>query len=148
MILSLTAEYAFRAMARLAVQPDGEALRATDLSEATGIPPHYLSKIMRRLVAAGLLESERGHGGGFRLARPAEAIAFSDILAAVDAELDPTRCAFGWGRCNAKNPCLLHPLFSKLNGAVTDWASGSTLADVLAGAAPAADKRGRGPSKR
>ncbi|MBW2295571.1 MAG: Rrf2 family transcriptional regulator, partial [Deltaproteobacteria bacterium] len=68
MVLSQTAEYALRAMAWLATAPTREPVRAKDLSVATGIPSHYLSKVMRRLVLAGLLISQKGQGGGFLLA--------------------------------------------------------------------------------
>ncbi|HFE47090.1 MAG TPA: transcriptional regulator, partial [Nannocystis exedens] len=83
MILNQTAEYAFRAMACLASSL-GTPLRARDLSTQSNIPPFYLSKVMRRLVVAGLVDSQRGHGGGFRLAKPPGAIRFFDILEAMD----------------------------------------------------------------
>ena len=54
MLLPQTAEYALRAMAWLATIPQDEPVRARDLSQATGIPPHYLSKVLRRLVLADL----------------------------------------------------------------------------------------------
>ncbi len=127
--LSQTAEYALRAMAYLAV-PREEAVRASDLADAIAVPSHYLSKVLRRLVEAGLLESQRGHGGGFALARPAASIRFSEVLAAVDAIPTGNRCAFGWGDCDARNPCPLHPAWSRLNDAMTGWSEGTTLADV------------------
>lgn len=127
--LSQTAEYALRAMAYLAV-PREESVRAADLADAIAVPAHYLSKVLRRLVQAGLLESQRGHGGGFVLSRPADQVRFVDVLAAVDALPTENRCAFGWGDCDVKNPCPLHPAWSRLNDAMTGWAEGTTLADV------------------
>ena len=110
----LTAEYALRAMAQLAMLPAPATARAKDLSVATGIPPDYISKVLRRMVRDGLLHSQRGHGGGFRLARPPAEISFADILASVDEGLDPERCAFGQGTCGAGAPCPLHFAFTKL----------------------------------
>ena len=69
--ISQTAEYALRAMSHLA-RPDAAAMRAIDLARATQVPVHYLSKVLRRLVDAGLLHSQKGHGGGFVLARRAD----------------------------------------------------------------------------
>ncbi|MBI5494498.1 MAG: Rrf2 family transcriptional regulator [Deltaproteobacteria bacterium] len=132
MLLSQTSEYALRAMAQLATLPADQATNSRLLSSETGIPNHYLSKILRKLVAAGLLDSGRGHHGGFRLAHPPGAITFRAILAALDEECDPDRCAFGWGRCNARNPCLLHPAFNELNSLTCHWADRFTLADLLA----------------
>jgi Rrf2 family protein len=130
LLLSQTAEYALRAMSWLATLPEGDAVPTSDLSSAADIPPHYLSKIMRRLVLHGLLKSQRGHGGGFSLAKPPEEIPFIDILAAVDAAPTPGRCAFGWGECDASKPCPMHDVWSKMSDAFLDWASTTTLADI------------------
>ena len=81
MFISKTAEYAIRAMAAVATLPEGKKARASDLGRATGIPSPYLSKILRRLVLAELLDSQKGQGGGFSLARPPEQI---DQLSEVD----------------------------------------------------------------
>lgn len=134
MLLTQTAEYALRAMACIASLPSGEASRAVDLAERTAIPLPYLSKILRRLVLDGLLTSRKGHGGGFALARPPGEIRFADILSAADFTLTPDRCAFGWGHCNDRNPCPLHPAWSQLKGAFTEWAATTTLDDVDRGA--------------
>ena len=64
MIISQTAEYAIRAMSAIATLPRGIKIRATDLGSGTGIPAPYLSKILRRLVLAGLLDSQNGAGAG------------------------------------------------------------------------------------
>lgn len=130
MIVSQTAEYALRAMAWLATMPPDEPVRAADLSLSTGIPTHYLSKVLRRLVLAGLLVSQKGQGGGFTLSRPAAEIRFLDILAAVDAYPTQGRCAFGWGSCDEQHPCPLHNSWSRLNDQIRDWASGTNLAEV------------------
>jgi Rrf2 family iron-sulfur cluster assembly transcriptional regulator len=130
MILSQTAEYALRAMAWLATESRSEPVRARDLSTATGIPTHYLSKVMRRLVLAELLVSQKGQGGGFALAKPPEEIAFMDILAAVDAYPAAGVCAFGWGECVENDPCPLHGSWSRLNEHLQTWAEGTTLAEV------------------
>ncbi len=131
MLLSQTAEYALRAMAWMALQPPDAPIRSRDMSQTTQIPLHYLSKILRRLVLAGLLSSQKGQGGGFLLARPAEQIRFQDILSAVDAvPEDEGRCAFGWGACGANNPCPLHDSWSQLKDALQDWAGNTTLDSV------------------
>ncbi len=83
MLLSQTAEYVLREMAWLAITPAGEPMRVKDLSIATGIPSHYLSKVMRRLVLAGLLTSQKGLGGGLLLSKAPDEIPFIDILTAM-----------------------------------------------------------------
>jgi Rrf2 family iron-sulfur cluster assembly transcriptional regulator len=134
MLISQTAEYAIRAMSAIATLPEGIRIRATDLGRATGIPAPYLSKILRRLVLAGLLVSQKGKGGGFSLARPAAEIPFIDILKAVDAYPTDRRCAFGWGSCDRLSPCPLHGAWSRLNQQLRDWANDTNLAEVATAA--------------
>ena len=117
-------------MGWIAILEPGQAIRATDLSEATGIPAHYLSKILRRLVVAKLLLSQKGRGGGFSLSRPPERITFFQVLAAVDAAPEDGPCAFGWGQCSSEHPCPMHDAWSEISGAFYTWAIKTTLADV------------------
>jgi Rrf2 family protein len=130
MVLSQTAEYALRAMAWLAISPAGEPMRVRDLSIATGIPSHYLSKVMRRLVLAGLLVSQKGQGGGFVLSKAPDEIPFIDILIAMDVYPTDGRCAFGWGECDEIRPCPLHGSWSQLKEQLRSWAEDTTLADI------------------
>ena len=117
-------------MATLASLPAGAALSARELSEFTGIPRHYLSKIMRRLVLGKLVSSRKGHGGGFALARPAKKIRFAEIFKVADFEFDDGECAYGWGRCDPNNLCPLHPTFRSLRNSVSAWLEGTTLDQV------------------
>ena len=134
MFISQTAEYAIRAMSAIATLPEGVKIRAADLGPAAGIPAPYLSKILRRLVLAGLLVSQKGQGGGFSLARPAVEIPFIDILNAVDAFPADGRCAFGWGSCDQLSPCPLHGAWSRLSNQLRDWADDTNLAEVATAA--------------
>jgi Rrf2 family protein len=129
--LSQTSEYALRALAQLAVVQDGKPMRAADLAALTHVPPAYVSKVMRKLVVAGLVSGAKGHHGGFKLARPAGDIRFIEVIQAVDPMPTSEPCAFGWGACNAASPCLLHPAFNGLNARVRQWAEQTTL-DVVA----------------
>lgn len=131
MQLPQSVEYALRAMAYIANLPPDLAVRAHDLAAATNVPPHYLSKLMRRLVVAGLLKSQKGHHGGFVLAMPARYVRALDIMMAADFRPNPTHCAFGWGNCRPAEPCPLHPAWSTLNEAICSWAATTTLADML-----------------
>ncbi len=128
--LSQTAEYALQATAWLALLSSEEPVPARYLVERSGVPGHYLSKILRRLVLAGILESQKGKAGGFTLARPPHAISFKDVLLAVDAFPVAGRCAFGWGECNAAIPCPLHVPWTAISEEFRDWAAGTTFAEL------------------
>lgn len=120
-----------RIAACLARSPSGEFVRAQEISDTAAVPKDYLSKIMRRLVEAGVLKSRKGHGGGFQLARKPSEISFHDVLSAVDYQTETIECAFGWERCSSTDPCPLHPFWSKLRGDIDRWAGENTLADFV-----------------
>lgn len=133
MYLSRSAEYALRTAACLTRQGPGERMRAKDLAPLAGVPHPYLSKILRRLTAAGLLTSQKGHGGGFALARDPDQIRFVDVLRAVDFEPSADHCLFGWENCDEANPCPLHPEWADLKESIEEWARTRTLADIQRG---------------
>lgn len=128
-----TAQYAMRALMHLAALPDGSTARARDLSRASGIPPAYLSKIMRRLVTGGLLRARKGHGGGFVLARRPDRIRLREVIEAAGGGLERDVCIFGVGRCDAADPCPLHHSWSRMNEAFHSWAEKTTLAELRPG---------------
>ncbi len=119
-------------MSCVAALPLGESATATELSRRSNVPLPYLSKVLRRLARRGLLVAQRGHGGGYALARPPATIAFLEVLEALGEMPDSGRCAFGWGACDACKPCPLHASWSQLDRSFRTWAATSTLADVVA----------------
>jgi len=84
MKLSTKGRYAMVALCDLATQGDGDLLSLTDLSKRQDISLPYLEQLFVKLRRAGLVESVRGPGGGYRLAKPCSEIRVSDILEAVD----------------------------------------------------------------
>ena len=130
MLLNLTAVYGLRALAVLAGLAPGASLNAQALAERTGVPQQYLSKVMRKLVLAKLVRSQRGHGGGFQLMRAPGTIRVADALVALDLEVG-TGCAFGFGECDLEHPCALHPLWSRLKQSLGEWTDGSTFAETV-----------------
>ena len=82
-MISKTSEYALRAMVYLAENPASPSPLQT-IAATTQVPAGYLSKVMQQLVRAGLLNSQRGLGGGFSLARPASELSVYEVVQAVD----------------------------------------------------------------
>lgn len=82
-MLSRTVEYALRAVVALASTPS-QRLRIEDVATTTQVPRAYLAKIMQSLVRAGLLQSQRGLGGGLQLSRPPDRMSVLDVVQAVD----------------------------------------------------------------
>lgn len=91
MRVSARADYALRAAAELAVvEPDGR-LKRDQIAALQGIPVEYLESVLLALKHAGIVQSQRGSGGGFRLARPATDISLADVIRAVDGPMTDVR---------------------------------------------------------
>lgn len=130
MILSQTSEYALRSAACIAVNEHHGPVRAKDLSLETSIPLNYLSKVLRKLVEAGILKATKGHNGGFVLSRSAKKIRILDVLQAVEEKIAVKHCIFGWRVCNSKEPCLLHNHWSTVKEHFDKWIKNTTLEDI------------------
>jgi Rrf2 family protein len=104
-MFSQTSEYALRAMMAL-VSNDGRPASSAQIAAATKVPKPYLSKVLRDLVIAGLVASQRGPTGGFVLGREADSISILDIINAVDPIKRITACPLG--RPDHVNLCPLH----------------------------------------
>jgi Rrf2 family protein len=85
-------DYAIRALCYLAAQPTGRIVRRAEIQERQNIPPHFLSKILRSLVGAGLLASVPGAHGGFRLGRPARRISVRAVYESIQGQLSLMNC--------------------------------------------------------
>lgn len=134
MVLSQTAEYAVRLTYQLAVSTEDRRLRATELAERSGVPGPYVSKVLARLVKAGLVDGQKGHHGGFVLARGADDISLGDIFDAVEdwRALD-RRCFFGLPHCRNDRPCSVHHAFAELKEDTLRWADRWSLGQLARG---------------
>lgn len=83
-MISPTAEYALRAIVAIAQSENDDAVTTQWIAKTTKVPAGYLPKVLQMLGRAGLVESRRGLGGGFRLARPAEQMSVLEVVNAVD----------------------------------------------------------------
>ncbi len=98
--------YALRAMGYLADHKHQEPILTQVISEQTGIPKNFLSKILHRLVQGGLIQSVRGRRGGFVLARPGSEITLKEVLGLFMRLEDFQRCFLGFDTCDGS--CGLH----------------------------------------
>lgn len=132
MRLSSLADYAVVMMSAAARHCGGAArLNATLLAEETGLPLPTVQKLVSRLSSAGLIESARGTGGGFRLSRPAAAISLADIIEAIEGPIAMTACLeHGRHDCSIEENCRVKPHWNVVNGAVRGALAGVSLASL------------------
>jgi Rrf2 family iron-sulfur cluster assembly transcriptional regulator len=134
MQLSTKGRYAVMAMAELAGQGSNRALTLAAIAERQQISRPYLEQLFARLRREGLVNSVRGPGGGYRLARPAAELSVADVVTAVDEPLRATRCqGEGPGCMRGGARCRTHDLWVETGRRIHDYLAGVSLADVLAG---------------
>ena len=135
MRLSTKGRYAVMAMADLA-RRECEPSRAVALAEIAArqeISLSYLEQLFARLRRKGLVQSARGPGGGYRLARTAAATSIADIVHAVDEPLQATRCVENKGCMLKGERCLTHDLWEDLGQHIEGYLASVSLADVVGG---------------
>ena len=118
MRLSHLADYAVVLMTAAARRNTGERLSATELSVETGVPLPTTQKLMGQLATAGLLDSVRGVGGGFSLARCASEITLADVIEAVEGPIAMTVCSEGRTDCALDAHCRVKPHMGVVGNAV------------------------------
>ena len=154
MRLTTKGRFAVTAMLDLALRADGGPVTLAGISERQSISLSYLEQLFGKLRRRNLVESVRGPGGGYRLARPISEITVAEIVIAVDEPLDATQCA-GGHNCRDKQSCMTHDLWTTLNSKMFDYLGSVSLADLVnqekiksAGVVAISDQRPLGPSPR
>ncbi|THG39631.1 MULTISPECIES: SUF system Fe-S cluster assembly regulator [Sphingomonas] len=144
MRLSSLADYAVVMMTAAARHCGGLArVNATSLAQETGVPLPTAQKLVSRLSSAGLIESTRGTGGGFRLSRPPSAITLADVIEAVEGPIALTTCVdTGQHDCALDGSCRVKPHWAVVNNAVRGALAGITLTQ-LAATTPLVPSEGR-----
>ncbi len=130
-MLSRTSRYALRILGFL-VEHQGSRIRGEEIAGATGIPANYLSKILNQLRKQGLVDSEKGWGGGFELRKKARSVKIREVLRifeGVDVSRDK-ECVFGLAKCDSNNPCPLHSHWVQIQGGMDQMLTSITVKDL------------------
>ncbi|BAN35082.1 transcriptional regulator, BadM/Rrf2 family [Sulfuricella denitrificans skB26] len=131
MRLTTKGRFAVTAMLDLALRRGGGPVTLAGISERQKISLSYLEQLFGKLRRHALVESVRGPGGGYYLAKNLDDIAVSEIIKAVDEPIDATQCG-GLGNCHDEHECMTHELWTNLNGKIYDYLASVTLAHLVA----------------
>lgn len=128
--LSRLADYGFVLACHMASHAD-RSHNAFDLATTTGLPAPTVSKLLSLLGKSGVLTSQRGAKGGYRLARAPEAITAADIVCAVDGPIALTVCIeHGNGACDVESLCPTRHAWQRINDALKSALEGISLAEM------------------
>ncbi len=128
-MLSQTATYALRAVLHLA-EIGAKGASAEDIANAAGIPASYLAKVLQTLVKDGVLVSERGRRGGFRLAVPPERLRLAQVVGSFDPETGQRFCLLRMGPCSDRTACAAHHAWKSTAEQVTSFFRATTVAQL------------------
>lgn len=137
-MLSKSADYALRAAHHLADEHGArEPVTAGHLAEVLELPENFLSKLLYRLQQEGVLESRRGPGGGFRLARRPGEITLAAVVRPFDDVMEERQCLLGRPECRDDAPCVAHEEWKAAVGKLQRFFRETRLADLAGAEAPA-----------
>jgi Rrf2 family iron-sulfur cluster assembly transcriptional regulator len=134
MRLTTKGRFAVTAMIDLALRQTHGPVTLAGISQRQKISLSYLEQLFGKLRRFNIVESTRGPGGGYTLARNADQISVADIIVAVDEPLDATQCG-GKGNCHSDEEnhgrCMTHDLWSNLNAKMVEYLSSVSLRDLV-----------------
>jgi FeS assembly SUF system regulator len=123
-------DYATLVLTMMASRPDA-VHSAADLAERARLEAPTVSKVLKPLAHAGLVEGFRGVHGGYRLARAPAAISLIEIVEAIEGPLGMTECSVHAGNCGIEDHCGVRANWRRVNDVVTEALRGVTLAQML-----------------
>ena len=132
MRLTTKGRFAVTAMVDLAINSDGAPVTLAGVSERQLISLSYLEQLFGKLRRHGLVESVRGPGGGYCIAKSLDQISVAQIILAVDEPLDATKCG-GKANCKGDGPCITHNLWTDLTDRIYSYLESVTLDQLIHG---------------
>ena len=130
MRLTTKGRFAVTAMIDVAMNGGSNPVTLAAVSSRQKISLSYLEQLFGKLRRSGLVESVRGPGGGYNLARPQTQVSVADIILAVDEPIDATQCG-GKENCLDDRRCMTHDLWMGLNAHIFSFLSGVSLAELV-----------------
>ena len=129
-MISRTGIHAIKALAVLGQLPDGEYAGASAIADKIDAPQNYLGKLLRVLSKEGLVTSQKGLGGGFMLAKPADQISLYDILEPIDQVSRWMGCFFGRSGCSEDDPCAVHGKWGPVRDQYMQFLKNTSISEI------------------
>ena len=137
--ISKLTDYAIIILGYMAKTP-GKTYTAGELADSAGVAAPTVSKVLKPLAQAGLVEGLRGVHGGYRLSREAADISLIQIVEAMEGPLGMTECSVHSGQCGIEHSCGVRANWRRINDVVADALRGVSLAQMLVPVPPAPRK--------
>jgi Rrf2 family protein len=135
-MITMKTKYALKALCRLAVAPPGEPVLIAEIAAQEGIPRKFLELILAELKQHGILQSRKGRGGGYLLAKNPDTITVASVLRVLDGPIAPVPCLSRTSyqrcaECKDEATCGVRLIFREAHAASVQVLEGTTLADMV-----------------
>ena len=124
-------DYGIMLLASMAALPMDHVVSAREVAEWSSLSVPMVSKVMKSLARAGVLESHRGSKGGFSLSRPPSDLSVADMIAALEGPVAMTECQAGTFLCQHEGTCGVQAPWNVINRSVQNTLSMITLSDLI-----------------
>jgi len=132
MQITRATDYAVRVMIHLASLSPGSTVRQSELSRATDVSGHFLSKVLQQLVRCRFIRSQRGSGGGYALAVSAGSVSLLDVVEAMEGPVHLNQCLEKGPSCDRKAWCPAHQVWIEAQAAVRNVLGKASVANLAA----------------
>lgn len=130
-MISKTGLHALKALAALAQLPPGRFAGTADVAREIGAPRNYLGKLLQTLAGDGLVTSQKGLGGGFRLARDPAKVTLYEVMDRVENVGKWSGCFLRSSACSCRTPCAVHSRWKATRSAYLTFLKDTTIADLV-----------------
>ncbi|MDO8580070.1 MAG: Rrf2 family transcriptional regulator [Candidatus Omnitrophota bacterium] len=130
-MLTKTSKQVISALIELAKVKEGQWLGVGVIAQQIKAPQNYLGKMLQNFAIIGLVVSQKGLGGGFRLARPPEDITLFDVVEPIENVNVWSGCALGVKKCSDANPCAVHHQWKAVKDQYLNFLRKTTIASLI-----------------
>jgi Rrf2 family nitric oxide-sensitive transcriptional repressor len=130
MRISMKTDYGLIALKHISGQDNGRLINAKEIATRFNLPPNLLAKILQNLAHSGILEAQKGSGGGYRMARDSNNITLTEIFEAIEGPVHMVMCTSTSGCCSLEDRCTVRNGLVDLEGKFAAFFNSVKLADV------------------
>jgi len=128
--MSMKTDYGLIALKHISRQPRQQLVNAKEISSAFNLPPNLLAKILQSLSQSGIIEAQKGSGGGYRMQRDPGTVTLTEIFESIEGPVHMVVCTSDGGCCSIEDRCTIKTGLTNLEQRFTEFFNTVTLADM------------------
>jgi len=130
MRISMKTDYGLIALKHISNQENGNLINAKEIAARFNLPPNLLAKILQNLAHSGILEAQKGSGGGYRMARDPEGVSLTEIFESIEGPVHMVMCTSTSGCCSLEDRCTVKNGLVNLENKFAEFFNSVMLSDV------------------